>query len=139
MATFKAPKLSNYPSVTIICSDKSHAGKTSTVAFFHRKPNTGWAIFPYGGFTNGNNRLAVQELNGDHALPEEEMFKERAEGELADPNRRWNYSLECTLCEYKLSVRAENLHPILEILSQHSDEFPIELSALGAILRGSKG
>jgi hypothetical protein len=138
MSTFKTSKISSYPSVTVICSDLLHVGKISKVAFFHKNPAYGWTIYPVGGFTNGNNLLAVQELFGDEPTPIEELFTKKSEKELADPNRRWNYALECNLCGYRLSIRAEKFHPILEILNQHAVK-EIQLSAIGARLANSKG
>jgi hypothetical protein len=123
--------------VTIICGDNSHPGKVVQIAFFHKRPGAEWWIFPPTGFVNGNNRWAMQEMDGDRPLSEEEMDAMFAGKDVVILDRRFRYSLACPLCRYTLPVRHENLNPVLDTLAQNALE-TIELRSLGARLGSSK-
>ncbi len=129
-------KSSPRQTVTITCNDNSHASKVAKIAFFHKRASEEWGIYPPMEFRNGNNQWALQEMDGNRPLSEEEMDPFFSGKDVVNVDRRFCYNLECALCDYKLSVTAENLNPKLDILAQHALK-TIELRSLGAIMANS--
>ncbi len=122
--------------VTIRCTDDSHAGKKPRIALFHKKVvEEEWGIFGPSAFTNSNNP-PMQVMDGNRPLSEEELSAYYEGKGDVNWDIRYKYNLECPLCNYKLSVKDENLFPKLNTLAQNAWKI-IELRSLGAMLHNS--
>ena len=119
--------------VTVVCNAESHSGRVATLGVFVWKADAPvWALYPHRSVKGPVLEWGLQTLRGDTLG--EPMMPSRAPDTV---DTRSRIRLSCKLCTDALTLRYEQLAPVLDTLAKHADEWEIELPALRARLSGS--
>jgi len=119
--------------VTVVCNAESHSGRVATLGVFTWKDDYRvWALSPHRSVKGPVLEWGQQTLRGDTlGAP---MMPSRAPDTV---DTRSRIRLSCKLCTDGLTLRYEQLAPVLDTLAEHADAWEIELPALRARLSGS--
>jgi len=101
--------------VTVVCNAESHSGRVATLGVFVWKADAPvWALQTLRGDTRGEPTMPSRAPD--------------------TTDTRSRIRLSCKLCTDALTLRYEQLAPVLDTLAKHADAWEIELPALRARL-----